>query len=53
MPTMLNKKRSLVLKQGRGGAAIKGAKEGFTAEAQRARPSTKLRMRGYEEFRSW
>ncbi len=25
----------------------------FTAEALRTRPSTKLRMRGYEEFRSW
>jgi hypothetical protein len=35
MTKMLNKKRSLALKQGRGGAAIKGAKEGFTAEAQR------------------
>src|SRR5207253_4545446 len=25
----------------------------LTAEALRARPSTRLRMRGYEEFRSW
>jgi hypothetical protein len=25
----------------------------YTTEALRPRPSTKLRMRGYEEFRSW
>ena len=25
----------------------------LTAEALRARPSTRLRMRGYKEFRSW
>jgi len=30
-----------------------GSGRGEPAEPRRARPSTKLRMRGYEEFRSW